>query len=340
MDKRKILESVVSQVEKRYGKGIVMSLKEREVQKVEVIPSGSLSLDIATGIGGIPRGKVIEIFGQESSGKTTLALQIIAQAQRMGGIALFIDAEHALDPKYAKALGVDVDNLYISQPDYGEQALEIAETLISSGAVDVVVVDSVAALVPREELEGEMGETIVGKQARLMSQALRKLKSVVNKSKAVLIFINQIREKIGTFFGNPETTPGGRALKFFADMRIEVKRGQEVKEGNNRVGYKAKLKVVKNKLAPPFKEAEVEIHYGKGICNICEVIDLGVEYGLIKKSGSWFSYKDIRLGQGREQSIKFLRENGKLLKEIEEKIREVAGLVSRDIKEGSKSKGK
>ncbi len=333
-EKRKALEASIASIEKRFGKGAIMPLRAAEKVKVEVIPTGSLALDIATGIGGIPRGRIVEIFGVESSGKTTLALHVIAQAQKEGGVAVFIDAEHALDPKYAKNLGVDVENLYISQPDYGEQALEIAESLINSGAVDVIVIDSVAALVPRDELEGEMGEAQVGKQARLMSQALRKLKGIVHKSNTALIFINQIREKIGVMFGNPETTPGGRALKFFSDMRLEVRRTGDIKDGNERIGYRVKVRVVKNKLAPPFQEAEFDMIYGEGICKLCDLVDVAVDKGIITKSGSWYSYGDQRIGQGKEQAKRFLRENPEIAREIENKVREVAGLASADTEEG------
>lgn len=334
-EKMKALEAAISNIERRFGKGAIMPLRTAEKIEVEVIPTGSLALDIATGIGGIPKGRITEIFGVESSGKTTLTLHIIAEAQKRGGVAVFIDAEHALDPKYAKKLGVDVDNLYISQPDYGEQALEIAESLVNSGAVDVIVVDSVAALVPKDELEGEMGEAQVGKQARLMSQALRKLKGAVHKSNTALIFINQIREKIGVMFGNPETTPGGRALKFFADMRLEVRRVGELKEGNDKKGYRARVKVVKNKLAPPFQEAEFDIIYGEGICKLCDLIDVATNLGILVKSGSWYAYGDKKLGQGREQVKKYLQENPKLAEEIEQKVREVAGLVRTNTKEST-----
>ena len=334
-EKMKALEAAISNIERRFGKGAIMPLRTAEKIEVEVIPTGSLALDIATGIGGIPKGRITEIFGVESSGKTTLTLHIIAEAQKRGGIAVFIDAEHALDPKYAKKLGVDVDNLYISQPDYGEQALEIAESLVNSGAVDVIVIDSVAALVPKDELEGEMGEAQIGKQARLMSQALRKLKGAVHKSNTALIFINQIREKIGVMFGNPETTPGGRALKFFADMRLEVRRVGELKEGSDKRGYRARVKVVKNKLAPPFQEAEFDIIYGEGICKLCDLIDVATNLGILVKSGSWYAYGDKKLGQGREQVKKYLQENPKLAEEIEQKVREVAGLVRTNTKEST-----
>lgn len=322
-EKQKMLESIISSIEKRYGKGSIMPLKNAEKIKVDVIPTGSLALDVATGIGGIPKGRITEIFGPESSGKTTLALHIIAQAQKEEGIAVFIDAEHALDPKYAEKIGVDVERLYISQPDYGEQALEIAESLASSGAVDVIVIDSVAALVPKDELEGEIGEAHVGKQARLMSQALRKLKGIVHKSNTALIFINQLREKIGVMFGNPETTPGGRALKFFADMRLDVRRVGDLKEGGEKSGNRVRVRVVKNKLAPPFQEAEFDVLYGEGICKLCDLIDVATELRVINKSGSWYSYEETKLGQGKEQARKFLAENPDIAREIEEKVREM-----------------
>lgn len=335
LEKRKALESALASIERRFGKGSIMPLKSAERVKVEAISTGSLALDIATGVGGIPKGKIIEIFGPESSGKTTLALHVIAEAQKKGGIAVFIDAEHALDPKYAQKIGVDVDNLYISQPDYGEQALEIAESLLRSGAVDVIVIDSVAALVPKDELEGEIGEAHVGKQARLMAQALRKLKSLAHNANAAVIFINQLREKIGVMFGNPETTPGGRALKFFADMRLDVRRVGDAKEGDNKVGSRVRVKVVKNKLAPPFKEAEFDMIYGEGICKLCDLVDTASELGVIKKSGAWYSYGEIRLGQGRDQAKKFLQENPELAQEIEKKVREVAKIAGTDTQEGS-----
>ena len=334
LEKKKALESALASIERRFGKGSIMPLKSAERVKVEAIPTGSLALDIATGVGGIPRGKIIEIFGPESSGKTTLALHVIAEAQKRGGIAVFIDAEHALDPKYAQKIGVDVDNLYISQPDYGEQALEIAESLLRSGAVDVIVIDSVAALVPKDELEGEIGEAHVGKQARLMAQALRKLKSLAHNANAAVIFINQLREKIGVMFGNPETTPGGRALKFFADMRLDVRRVGDAKEGDNKVGSRVRVKVVKNKLAPPFKEAEFDMIYGEGICKLCDLIDTASELGVIKKSGAWYSYGETRLGQGRDQAKKFLQENPELAQEIEKMVREVAKIACTDTQEG------
>jgi len=334
LEKRKALESALASIERRFGKGIIMPLRSAEKVKVEAIPTGSIALDIATGVGGIPKGKIIEIFGPESSGKTTLALHVIAEAQKKGGIAVFIDAEHALDPKYAQKIGVDLDNLYISQPDYGEQALEIAESLLRSGAVDVIVIDSVAALVPKDELEGEIGEAHVGKQARLMAQALRKLKSLAHNANTAVIFINQLREKIGVMFGNPETTPGGRALKFFADMRLDVRRIGDAKEGDSRIGSRVRVKVVKNKLAPPFREAEFDMIYGEGICKLCDLIDTASELGVIKKSGAWYSYGETRLGQGRDQAKKFLQENPELAQEIEKKVREVAKIAGTDTQEG------
>jgi recombination protein RecA len=334
LEKRKALESALASIERRFGKGSIMPLRSAERVKVEAIPTGSLALDIATGVGGIPKGKIIEIFGPESSGKTTLALHVIAEAQKKGGIAVFIDAEHALDPKYAQKIGVDLDNLYISQPDYGEQALEIAESLLRSGAVDVIVIDSVAALVPKDELEGEIGEAHVGKQARLMAQALRKLKSLAHNANAAVIFINQLREKIGVMFGNPETTPGGRALKFFADMRLDVRRIGDAKEGDSRIGSRVRVKVVKNKLAPPFREAEFDMIYGEGICKLCDLIDTASELGVIKKSGAWYSYGEVRLGQGRDQAKKFLQENPELVQEIEKRVREVAKIAGTDTQEG------
>ena len=335
LEKRKALESALASIERRFGKGSIMPLRSAERVKVQAIPTGSLALDIATGVGGIPKGKIIEIFGPESSGKTTLALHVIAEAQKRGGIAVFIDAEHALDPKYAQKIGVDLDNLYISQPDYGEQALEIAESLLRSGAVDVIVIDSVAALVPKDELEGEIGEAHVGKQARLMAQALRKLKSLAHNANAAVIFITQLREKIGVMFGNPETTPGGRALKFFADMRLDVRRIGDAKEGDSRIGSRVRVKVVKNKLAPPFREAEFDMIYGEGICKLCDLIDTASELGVIKKSGAWYSYGEVRLGQGRDQAKKFLQENPELAQEIEKRVREVAKIAGTDTQESS-----
>jgi len=327
LDREKMLEVAKEQIERKYGKGALMKLGERPaVIDLGVIPTGSLALDVALGVGGVPRGRIIEIFGPESSGKTTLALQIIAEAQAKGGVAAFIDAEHALDPIYAQKIGVDVDNLLISQPDTGEQALEITETLVRSGAVDIVVIDSVAALVPRAEIEGEMGDAQVGLQARLMSQALRKLAGAISKSQTCCIFINQLREKIGVMFGNPEVTPGGRALKFWASVRIDVRKIQSLKQGTEEVGSRVRAKVVKNKIAPPFKMAEFDILFGEGISREGSIIDMGVDTGVITKSGSWFAFGETRLGQGKESAREFLKENAKLAREIEEKIRQSLGL--------------
>ncbi len=321
-EKQKLLEAAISQIEKSYGKGSIMRLGSKDVLvPVSVIPSGCLSLDAALGVGGFPRGRVIEIYGPESGGKTTLTLHVIAEAQKLGGQAAFIDAEHALDPVYARKLGVDVDNLLVSQPDNGEQALEIAETLIRSGGVDVVVVDSVAALVPKAELEGEMGEPQMGLQARLMSQALRKLTAIVSKSRTCLIFINQIREKIGVMFGNPETTTGGRALKFYASMRVDIRRIQSIKEGDKVVGSRTRGKVVKNKVAAPFREAEFDILYGEGISREGDLIDLGVDKGLLEKSGTWISFGGERMGQGRENARVFLKENTDIREKLENALR-------------------
>src|SRR5450432_2015494 len=309
-EKLKAVELAFSQIEKQFGKGSIMRLGQKgAIQPIEAIPTGAISIDYALGVGGVPRGRVIEIFGPESSGKTTLALQVIAEAQKLGGLAAFVDAEHALDAAYAQKLGVDLDNLLVSQPDNGEQALEITEMLIRSGAVDVVVIDSVAALVPKAEIEGEMGEAQMGLQARLMSQALRKLTGIVSKSKTSLIFINQIREKIGVMFGNPETTTGGRALKFYASIRLDIRRIAAIKDGDVVIGNRTKVKVVKNKLAPPFREAEFDIIYGEGVSKEGDLIDLGVAHNVIEKSGSWFSYKGERVGQGRENSKQFLKDN-------------------------------
>ncbi len=324
--KRKAIEIAYQQIEKQFGKGSLIRLGERKVQKIPSIPSGSISLDLALGIGGFPRGRVSEIYGQESSGKTTIALHVIAEAQKRGGVAAFIDAEHALDPQYAKKIGVDIENLYLSQPDYGEQALEIAEILVRSGGVDVIVVDSVAALVPRAEIEGDMGDQHMGLQARLMSQALRKLTGIVNKSKTTFIFINQVREKIGIYFGNPETTTGGRALKFYASVRVDVKKTATIKQGNNILGATVKAKIVKNKLAPPFKEAVFDIIYGEGISKEGELIDLGVNLGIVERVGTWFSYKGERLGQGKENVRKFLKEKKEIAEKIEREIREKLGI--------------
>jgi recombination protein RecA len=321
-ERTKLLEAAISQIEKSYGKGSIMRLGSKDVLvPVNVIPSGCLSLDAALGVGGFPRGRVIEIYGPESGGKTTLTLHVIAEAQKLGGQAAFIDAEHALDPVYARKLGVDVDNLLVSQPDHGEQALEIAETLIRSGGVDVVVVDSVAALVPKAELEGEMGEPQMGLQARLMSQALRKLTAIVSKSKTCLIFINQIREKIGVLFGNPETTTGGRALKFYASMRVDIRRIQAIKEGDRVVGSRTRAKVVKNKVAAPFREAEFDILYGEGISGEGDLLDMGVEKSVIEKSGTWLSFGGERMGQGRENARLFLKENKDVREKLENLLR-------------------
>ena len=326
-EKEKALEMALAQIERQFGKGAIMRLGEASARmNVEVIPTGSLALDLALGVGGVPRGRVVEIYGPEASGKTTVALHIIAEAQKAGGVAAFIDAEHALDPAYARRVGVDIDNLLISQPDTGEQALEIAEALVRSGAVDVVVIDSVAALVPRAELEGEMGDAHVGLQARLMSQALRKLAGAISKSKTTAIFINQIREKVGVIFGNPEVTPGGRALKFYATVRMEVRKVETLKQGTEILGSRTRVKVVKNKVAPPFKQAEFDIIYGEGISREGCLLDLGVEAGIITKSGAWYSYGDLRLGQGRENARDYLRSEPELAHEIETKIRQALNL--------------
>ena len=320
-EKRKALEVAMSQIEKQFGKGSVMKLGEYKAMEVEAIPTGALSLDIALGIGGVPRGRIIEVFGPESSGKTTLALHIIAEAQKMGGEAAFIDAEHALDPIYAKKLGVDINELLLSQPDTGEQALEITEALVRSGALDVVVVDSVAALVPKAEIDGEMGDSHMGLQARLMSQALRKLAGAINKSKTVLIFINQLREKIGVMFGNPETTTGGRALKFYASVRMDIRKTEMMKQDGQVIGNRVRVKVVKNKVAPPFREAEFDIIYGKGISKSGNILDLGVNLDIVEKSGSWFAYDGTRIGQGRENAKKYFEENPEIMAEVEKKVR-------------------
>ena len=321
-EKKKALDAAMGQIEKQFGKGSVMKLGDFSAMNVEAIPTGSLGLDIALGIGGIPRGRIIEIFGPESSGKTTLALHVIAEAQKMGGEAAFIDAEHALDPVYAKHLGVNIDELIVSQPDTGEQALEIAEALVRSGALDVIVVDSVAALVPKAEIDGEMGDSHIGLQARLMSQALRKLAGAINKSKAVIIFINQLREKVGVMFGNPETTPGGRALKFYASVRLDIRKIENIKQDGEVTGNRVRVKIVKNKVAPPFREAEFDIVYGKGISKEGNVLDLAVNLDIIEKSGSWFSYNGERIGQGRENVKKYLADNPKILAEVEQKVRD------------------
>ena len=320
-EKRKALEVAMSQIEKQFGKGSVMKLGEFKAMEVEAIPTGALSLDIALGIGGVPRGRIIEVFGPESSGKTTLALHIVAEAQKMGGDAAFIDAEHALDPVYAKKLGVNIDELIVSQPDTGEQALEITEALVRSGALDVIVVDSVAALVPKAEIDGDMGDSHMGLQARLMSQALRKLAGAINKSKTVIIFINQLREKIGVMFGNPETTTGGRALKFYASVRLDIRKIENIKQDGEFKGSRVRVKVVKNKVAPPFREAEFDVVYGEGISKAGNILDMAVNLDIIEKSGSWFSYDGNRIGQGRENVKKYLQQNPEVLAEVEEKVR-------------------
>jgi recombination protein RecA len=320
--KKKSLEEAFKQIEKQYGKGSIMKLGDKIYETMEVIPTGSISLDMALGVGGYPKGRIIEIYGPESSGKTTFALHAIAQAQKMGGYAAFIDAEHALDPRYAKKLGVDIDNLVLSQPDTGEQALEIVEHLVRSNAVDIVVVDSVAALVPKVEIDGDMGDSHIGMQARLMSQAMRKLSGAISKTNTVVIFINQIREKVGVMFGSPETTSGGRALKFYATIRLDVRRVEAIKQGTDIIGNLTRIKVVKNKVAPPFKQVDVELIYGEGVSREGELIDLAVDKDIIQKSGSWFSYNEERIGQGRENVKNYLRENPNLCDEIEQKVRE------------------
>lgn len=331
MDKQKALDSALSQIERAFGKGSIMKLGQNQAVEIEAVPTGSLGLDIALGIGGLPRGRVIEIYGPESSGKTTLALQTIAEAQKRGGICAFIDAEHALDPIYARKLGVNVDDLLISQPDSGEQALEIADTLVRSGAIEVLVVDSVAALTPRAELEGEMGDQLPGMQARLMSQALRKLTASISKSHTMVIFINQIRMKIGVMFGNPETTSGGNALKFYASVRLDIRRIGAIKDRDQVVGNQTRVKVVKNKVAPPFREVEFDIMYGEGISKVGELLDLGVTAGVVEKSGSWYSYGGERIGQGRENAKSFLRQNPAIADAIEHAIRANAGLIAQRI---------
>ncbi|WP_449619449.1 recombinase RecA [Robertmurraya sp. Marseille-Q9965] len=325
-DRKAALEMALKQIEKQFGKGSIMKLGEQTDRQIAVSPSGSLALDAALGIGGYPKGRIIEIYGPESSGKTTVALHAIAEVQATGGQAAFIDAEHALDPVYASKLGVNIDELLLSQPDTGEQALEIAEALVRSGAVDILVIDSVAALVPKAEIEGEMGDSHMGLQARLMSQALRKLSGAINKSKTIAIFINQVREKIGVMFGNPETTPGGRALKFYSSVRVEVRRSETLKQGNEMVGNKTKIKIVKNKVAPPFRTAEVDIMYGEGISKEGEIIDIGSDLEIVQKSGAWYSYNGERIGQGRENAKLFLKENPELRLEIQQKIRDHYGL--------------
>ncbi|MBO8127281.1 MAG: recombinase RecA [Firmicutes bacterium] len=332
--KEKALEMAINQIERQFGKGSIMKLgSDVAALNVDVIPTGAINLDVALGVGGVPRGRVVEIYGPESSGKTTVALHIIAEAQRLGGIAAFIDAEHAFSPEYARRLGVDLDNLLVSQPDTGEQALEIAEALVRSGAIDVIVVDSVAALVPRAELEGEMGDSHVGLQARLMSQALRKLTGAISKSKTCAIFINQLREKVGVMFGNPETTPGGRALKFYSSIRMDVRRIETLKQGTQMIGSRVRIKVVKNKVAPPFKDAEVDIMYGEGISKEGAVLDLATKEDIISKSGSWYSYGDLRLGQGRDNAKAYLVEHPEVYREIDQKLREKYGLPTSKVQE-------
>lgn len=327
-DRKAALEMALRQIEKQFGKGSIMKLGESTHMQVEIVPSGSLALDIALGTGGLPRGRIIEVYGPESSGKTTVALHAIAEVQRIGGQAAFIDAEHALDPSYASKLGVNIDELLLSQPDTGEQALEIAEALVRSGAVDVIVIDSVAALVPKAEIEGEMGDSHVGLQARLMSQALRKLSGAISKSKTIAIFINQLREKVGVMFGNPETTPGGRALKFYSTVRLDVRRVETIKMGNDMVGNRTRIKVVKNKVAPPFKQAEIDIMYGEGISREGSIIDIGAEKDIVDKSGAWYSYAGERLGQGRENAKQYLKEHKEIANAIEQKIREASNLTT------------
>ncbi|SHG94416.1 recombination protein RecA [Anaerosphaera aminiphila DSM 21120] len=337
-NKKKALDLAIAQIEKQYGKGSIMKLGTDPILDIETIPTGALALDLALGVGGIPRGRIIEIYGPESSGKTTLALHILAQAQETGGIGAFVDAEHALDPAYAKNLGVDTENLIISQPDTGEQALEITESLVRSNAVDVVIVDSVAALVPRAEIEGEMGDTHIGLQARLMSQALRKLTGAISKSKTSVIFINQLREKVGVMFGNPEVTTGGRALKFYATVRLEIRKTENLKQGENIIGNRVRVKVVKNKVAPPFKQAEFDIMYGKGISKEGNLVDIGAQIDVINKSGSWYSYNEHKIGQGRETAKEYLVENPDIAREIEMKIREFYSVKPSNKTEESEEK--
>lgn len=321
-NKKKALESALAQIERAYGKGSVMKLGDNTHLNVDTIPSGSLSLDIALGVGGVPRGRVIEVYGPESGGKTTVALHMVAEVQKQGGIAGFIDAEHALDPVYAKRIGVDIDNLYISQPDTGEQALEIAETMVRSGAIDIVIVDSVAALVPKAEIEGEMGDSHVGLQARLMSQALRKLTGIIGKTSCSVIFINQLREKVGVMFGNPETTTGGRALKYYSSIRLEVRRGEQIKKDGEAIGNRTRIKVVKNKVAPPFREAEVDIIFGEGISREGDILDLAANEDIVNKSGAWYAYQGNKIGQGRENAKQYLKDHPEIMEEVEKKVRE------------------
>jgi len=339
-EKAKALETALSQIEKQFGKGAVMKLGQDSTLNVEAISTGSLSLDIALGIGGVPKGRIIEIYGPESSGKTTLCLHAVAEAQKLGGMAAFIDVEHALDPVYARALGVDVDNLLVSQPDTGEQALDIIETLVRSGALDIVVLDSVAAMATRAEIDGDMGDAHVGVQARLMSQAMRKLTAAISKTHCVAVFINQVREKIGVLYGNPETTPGGRALKFYASVRISVSRGEPIKDGSELLGYRTKCKVVKNKVAPPFKTAEFDMFFGEGISKLGEIIDCAVEFGIIKKSGSWFSYDDMKIGQGKDKVKDFLKDNADICAEVEKRVREeFERMAAEEPSEGENAEG-
>ena len=335
-DKLRALDAALGQIEKQYGKGVVMKLGDSAANmNVETIPTGSLSLDIALGLGGVPKGRIIEVYGPESSGKTTVALHMVAEVQKRGGIAGFIDAEHALDPAYAKNIGVDIENLYISQPDNGEQALEITETMVRSGAVDIIIVDSVAALVPKAEIDGDMGDSHVGLQARLMSQALRKLTAAISKSNCIVIFINQLREKVGVMFGNPETTTGGRALKFYSSIRLDVRRIEALKQGGEMVGNRTRIKVVKNKVAPPFREAEFDIMFGKGISKEGDVLDLAASVGIVQKSGAWFAYGGDKIGQGRENAKAYLREHPEIMDEIEHKVRVAYGLIKEEAPEGT-----
>lgn len=335
-DKLRALDAALGQIEKQYGKGAVMKLGDSAANmNVETIPTGSLSLDIALGLGGVPKGRIIEVYGPESSGKTTVALHMVAEVQKRGGIAGFIDAEHALDPAYAKDIGVDIENLYISQPDNGEQALEITETMVRSGAVDIIIVDSVAALVPKAEIDGDMGDSHVGLQARLMSQALRKLTAAISKSNCIVIFINQLREKVGVMFGNPETTTGGRALKFYSSIRLDVRRIEALKQGGEMVGNRTRIKVVKNKVAPPFREAEFDIMFGKGISKEGDVLDLAASVGIVQKSGAWFAYGGDKIGQGRENAKAYLREHPEIMDEIEHKVRVAYGLIKEEAPEGT-----
>ena len=335
-DKLRALDAALGQIEKQYGKGAVMKLGDSAANmNVETIPTGSLSLDIALGLGGVPKGRIIEVYGPESSGKTTVALHMVAEVQKRGGIAGFIDAEHALDPAYAKNIGVDIENLYISQPDNGEQALEITETMVRSGAVDIIIVDSVAALVPKAEIDGDMGDSHVGLQARLMSQALRKLTAAISKSNCIVIFINQLREKVGVMFGNPETTTGGRALKFYSSIRLDVRRIEALKQGGEMVGNRTRIKVVKNKVAPPFREAEFDIMFGKGISKEGDVLDLAASVGIVQKSGAWFAYGGDKIGQGRENAKAYLREDPEIKHEIEHKVRVAYGVIKEEAPEGT-----